>query len=716
MKGAAARLLVLSLILTTTGSFFSYAENADSEISADRIYGEEVATASDASDNTADSANSDEIIPDPAVTIDDIGYSSINQAIKEVKKGTLVVQRDITEDVVIPADAEVEIDLNGYTWTNESSHTIINRGTLVISNSNKEGLCTVDNITDQKAAIWNEADGDITIEANCLITRSKETGISFSIKGDNSYNTIINQGSLTIGEGASVTQGPGGGGYSHLISNGWRSGAEDSSDNTASVTIYGGTLSGGLTNIENYHFGVIYIYDGTFEDAEYNSICNYNIADIEGGTFSTRAGKNSSVVYNRQRNDNTAIGKLNIKGGSFTGNIQNVAGSTEVTGGTYTNSVSSELIPYGYTCKRTDDGNYIVTEGQSSGEASMSIGASASDIISAGASKKETETVQLIVSNILSNNVVNASKVSGLNSAFNVSKFLSSSVGSSLNATSENDIELYVTANLTKVELKEKPGIQSTGEESSLVPASMTYEAYPTVKGRGSSGDTESVSLQSNSSQFLSGENIQFKLPVSSLVTESYVKITHESEGYENEVSYSKILGTGAEKYTTVSCSHFSTFVLEFTESIPAESNNSGSDSDSDDSEMDSIKITTTDSGNRGTWKQDERGWWFRRNDGSWPRSEWLECVWNGVLSWYYFNSEGYVSAGWFTDTDGQRYFLHDQHDGKFGYMYTGWNQIGESWYYFNTETGDGRSKGSLLMNGMTPDGYEVGEDGAWVQ
>ena len=716
MKGAAARLLVLNIILTTTGSFFSYAENADSEISADRIYGEEVATASDASDNTADSANSDEIIPDPAVAIDDIGYSSINQAIKEVKKGTLVVQRDITEDVVIPADAEVEIDLNGYTWTNESSHTIINRGTLVISNSNKEGLGTVDNITDQKAAIWNEADGDITIEANCLITRSKETGIGFSIKGDNSYNTIINQGSLTIGEGASVTQGPGGGGYSHLISNGWRSGAEDSSDNTASVTIYGGTLSGGLTNIENYHFGVIYIYDGTFEDAEYNSICNYNIADIEGGTFSTRAGKNSSVVYNRQRNDNTAIGKLNIKGGSFTGNIQNVAGSTEVTGGTYTNSVSSELIPYGYTCKRTDDGNYIVTEGQSSGEASMSIGASASDIISAGASKKETETVQLIVSNILSNNVVNASKVSGLNSAFNVSKFLSSSVGSSLNATSENDIELYVTANLTKVELKEKPGIQSTGEESSLVPASMTYEAYPTVKGRGSSGDTESVSLQSNNSQFLSGENIQFKLPIPSMVTESYVMITHQSEGYQNEVSYSKILGTGAEKYTTVSCSHFSTFVLEFTESIPAESNNSGSDSDSDDSDMDSIKITTTDSGNRGTWKQDERGWWFRRNDGSWPRSEWLECVWNGVLSWYYFNSEGYVSAGWFTDTDGQRYFLHDQHDGKFGYMYTGWNQIGESWYYFNTETGDGRSKGSLLMNGMTPDGYEVGEDGAWVQ
>lgn len=539
-------MLMLSLIFTTVeaGVFFSYAETVNLEISSNSIEQSEKnedeltgtggsATPSEPAsesapppkpDNTssgksdapaksktraADAANPDEIIPDPAVVIDDIGYPSINQAIKEVKKGTLVIQRDITEDVAIPADAEIEIDLNGYTWTNESSHTIINRGTLVITNSDEEKIGVVDNITDQKAAIWNEADGDITIEANCLITRSEETGIGFSIKGDNSYNTIINQGSLTIQNEASVTQGSGGGGYSHLISNGWRSEAEDSSDNTASVTINGGTLSGGLTNIENYHFGEVHISDGTFEDAEYNSICNYNIADIEGGIFSIRAGKNGSVVYNRQRHDNTAIGKLNIKGGSFTGNIQNVAGSTEVTGGTFTNVVSSELIPYGYTCKKTDDGNYIVTEGQNSGEASMSIGGSASDIISAGASKKETETVKLIVSDVLSNNVVNDSKVLGLNSAFNTSKFLSSSVGSSLNTTSENEIELYVTAKLTKVGLKEKPGIQSAGEESSLVPASMTYEVYPTVKGRGSSGETKSISLQSNNSQFLSGENIQ---------------------------------------------------------------------------------------------------------------------------------------------------------------------------------------------------------------
>lgn len=566
MKRIAASLLVLCLIFTMvgTGTFSSYAY-ADEEVvpgNADSIGG---------GDSTGGNRGTYE--PYYAVMVGYTGYTTLKAAVdaitqSESKSGKIVIQKNIVEDVVIPADTTIEIDLKGCKITNAGDHTIINRGTLVITDSSYGKNGTVDNVTDQKAAIINEPGAAVTIKAGC-ITRSKETGIGFSIKGDNSYNTIINQGSLTIQDGASVTQGPGGGGYSHLISNGWRKESENNSKLTATITISGGTLSGGLTNIENYHFGEVHISGGTFEDAEYNSICNYNIADIEGGTFSIRVGKNGSVVYNRQRNDNTAIGRLNIKGGSFTGNIQNVAGSTEVTGGTFTNVVSSELIPYGYTCKKTDDGNYIVTEGQSSGNASMSIGSSASDIISAGASKKETETVQLIVSDIMSNNVVNTSEVSGLNSAFNVSKFLNSSVGSSLVNTSEKKLELNVKANLTKVGLKEKPDIQSEGEKISFVPASVTYEVYPTVKGLTSSGETKLISLQSNNSQFLNGNTMKFNLPIPSMVTESYVKITHQSEGYQNEVSYSEILGNGTEKYTNVSCSHYSTFVLEFVDSIP---------------------------------------------------------------------------------------------------------------------------------------------------
>ena len=339
MKRIAASLLVLCLIFTMVGtgtfSSFAYADGATEDGPAT----EEITDADDTAgnddgttggDTTGGDATEEKVpekeppkkpgtyVPHYAVMVGGTGYTTLKDAVdaimqSESRSGNIVLLNDIVEDVVIPADTTIEIDLKGYKITNAGDHTIINRGTLVITDSSYGKNGTVDNVTDQKAALVNEPGAAVTIEAGC-ITRSKETGIGFSIKGDNSYSTIINQGSLTIQDGASVTQGPGGGGYSHLICNGWRREPENNSELTATITINGGTLSGGLTNIENYHLGEVHIYGRTFEDAEYNSICNYNIADIEGGTFSIRVGKNGSVVYNRQRNDNTAIGQLNIKG------------------------------------------------------------------------------------------------------------------------------------------------------------------------------------------------------------------------------------------------------------------------------------------------------------------------------------------------------------------------------------------------------------------
>ncbi len=46
--------------------------------------------------------------------------------------------------------------------------------------------------------------------------------------------------------------------------------------------------------------------------------------------------------------------------------------------------------------------------------------------------------------------------------------------------------------------------------------------------------------------------------------------------------------------------------------------------------------------------------------------------------------------------------------------MMTGWQQIGGKWYYFNSEKGS--LEGILLRNTTTPDGYQVGADGAWIQ
>lgn len=59
-----------------------------------------------------------------------------------------------------------------------------------------------------------------------------------------------------------------------------------------------------------------------------------------------------------------------------------------------------------------------------------------------------------------------------------------------------------------------------------------------------------------------------------------------------------------------------------------------------------------------GEWKKTGERWWFQEDDGSWPAARWREVA----EKWYYFDADGY-----------------------------------------------------MLENQMTPDGYFVGADGAWV-
>lgn len=80
----------------------------------------------------------------------------------------------------------------------------------------------------------------------------------------------------------------------------------------------------------------------------------------------------------------------------------------------------------------------------------------------------------------------------------------------------------------------------------------------------------------------------------------------------------------------------------------------------------------------KGSWRQNERGWWFENRDGSWPK----EC-WQMIDSdWYFFDSEGYMKTGWI-DWNGKSYFCSES--------------------------------GAMLVSCTTPDGYSVGEDGAKI-
>lgn len=113
----------------------------------------------------------------------------------------------------------------------------------------------------------------------------------------------------------------------------------------------------------------------------------------------------------------------------------------------------------------------------------------------------------------------------------------------------------------------------------------------------------------------------------------------------------------------------------------------------------------------RGIWIKDEKGWWYKRNDRTWPVNEWCELEYQGRKDWYYFNADGYVMDGWIY-WNGQYYYLNPLSNGWYGKMKVGWQQIDGKWYYF--EPNAGKNKGHLYKNTITPDGYKVNENGVW--
>lgn len=127
-----------------------------------------------------------------------------------------------------------------------------------------------------------------------------------------------------------------------------------------------------------------------------------------------------------------------------------------------------------------------------------------------------------------------------------------------------------------------------------------------------------------------------------------------------------------------------------------------------------------------GTWIQTADGRWTFTSGGRTYNSEWA-YIHNPYADaqkgqkpadWFRFDSTGHMVTGWFTDQDGNKYYLNPLSDNTLGRMVTGWSWIqGEDGkmrcYYFN-QVSDG-TKGALLRNTATPDGYLVNSDGMWI-
>lgn len=93
-------------------------------------------------------------------------------------------------------------------------------------------------------------------------------------------------------------------------------------------------------------------------------------------------------------------------------------------------------------------------------------------------------------------------------------------------------------------------------------------------------------------------------------------------------------------------------------------------------------------------WTGSGNDWWWKNADGT-NASGW---VWDG--SHYYYcdpANGGKMKAGWFLDTDGNWYYLNESHNGAYGCMLTGWQDIGGKRYYFRPNAGG--PMGSMIIN-----------------
>ena len=500
--------------------------------------------------------------------IGDILYPTLAKAIEAVPDNgesatTVTLIKDSTEDVTIPANKKVALELNGKTLTNKNDSTI----TVALgAELTVTGTGTVDNVTHAKAAIWNN--GTCTLSGGNY-TRTKENGISAENNGGNSFYTVLNHGTMTINDGVTIFQK---GHYSSLLENGYQN-ATSGNQGTGyvngvnaecpSLTINGGLLTGGLNTVKNDDNGKIAIKNGTFTNYTQSAFQNHHIATINGGTFDganvcavLNCGACSSVDATHDKHETT------ITGGYFNGNLKKTVGSITISGGYFTSDPSAYVASDHYTVDSSEDGySYMVTDtaptkapvivaDQTQAEANLPSGTSDS------------------VKNSITTVIDNAS-IDGVAEAVNKDSILTAAgVPDSDKANKDAKIVIDVQVNV-----KATGATTTTTSDGSESISTLTFSASPqaTVKkvtASDSSNYNKGKPIDLPNS-YLNGKEITVKLPLPSGFTPVQIKHTSSDGSVEYFLSTQK---RGAKTFTiedgcaVFTITKFSTFEVSGTQ------------------------------------------------------------------------------------------------------------------------------------------------------
>lgn len=254
---------------------------------------------------------------------------------------TIKLAENTTKDVIIPINGNVNLDLNGKTFTTvDCGLSVANGATLTVSDSGTGGKLTssgtpirVDG-TGSKAIINNgtiESTNDYGIYAKnngaIIVNGGTVTSKDAALSGNNTtgnMNFEVNGGTLTAAQGPAIYMP---GQVNLTVTNGTLNGGI--SLRMGQVNISGGTINSISTGIDSpaeyYNYSgnawlpdALYVFGGTYtsEDAQYGNSLNLNIT---GGTFNCLNDQGSAVaIYDIGKVAQTA--NVTISGGTFTAN------------------------------------------------------------------------------------------------------------------------------------------------------------------------------------------------------------------------------------------------------------------------------------------------------------------------------------------------------------------------------------------------------------
>ena len=498
--------------------------------------------------------------------VGDTYYKTLADAVTAADTTTVTLLKDTTENVTIPTDKTITLDLNGKTLSggkNNNKAALLNNGTVTIKDSSATKTGT----------IKREDDAD-------------KTGTS--------YYVIKNLGTMTI-EQANVNNNSG---YKKTNSAGYMAGSSlicngDSDDNKeTTLTINDGVFEQqNFLAVKNGAMGILNVNGGKFT-SKHSAIQNWYKANIKGGMINGQlwtdaytwdggvsAGETKisgttkftgeivmDITGSAKPTLEISGGEMNVTNWRITSAAANAGAKPVITGGLFSSEPAEEYIAENHYVDASNNGDYPYTV------------------------KEGTKTdAPVIVKDTTAVTVPDSEAINGLTESDKTNIANKSNVDGVAEAIADNKAALIpadvYTTDAKKVEIEVTVKVNVTGADMTSENKTLTFEASPvaTVTVTKADGSTE-VKNDVKVPNSLLNDEITVKLPLPANFEPEQIKHISSDGSVEYFLKTAK---RGAKTFeikddcAVFTITKFSTFELSGTVTYVEPSSGSGSSSSS---------------------------------------------------------------------------------------------------------------------------------------